>query len=579
MPEESAPQIGLIGRTIAGKYAIESLLGVGAMGAVFKARHLGLEQFVAIKVMHPHFLAEPKFADRFRREAQATVRLDHPNSVRVFDFGEEPDGLLYLAMELLDGRDLASVIVEDWPLSSERVAGILRQVVGALGAAHDAEIIHRDLKPENVMVLARVDDDGKSVDLCKVCDFGIAQLGDPRSSRIAPTTIKLTKLTSHGLIIGTPEYMSPEQGRGDPLDARADLYSMGVLLYELLTGQLPFQADSAIGLILKHASKAVLPPSQLRSTVHPGLEAICLRAMEKEPAARFQSAREMRTALNALSFDALESARSTAPPPSVLRPETETAMSVAETPKKRAPHRAITYLAIAAVVAPVVGFVVLHFRAAPPVAATIAHSEPLQPLTEVTSASAPVAETLPAPPAPSDPAGKKAPPPAPVTRTAVVEHPAAPPPQIAAVELAPVPSASPAVAPEPPPPIVATPSPAVVAPPAPAFDPSGAHVTVGAVSNEQGALRRDILAAMSRVTRAMNSCYQSDLRAVMVPNSGAGMLHLETDESGVVVRSRVSAAFSPGVASCIERATNGIRIAGVDTGDASADVALTFDAR
>lgn len=285
----------LIGRSIAGKFHVEEFVGGGAMGSVYRAKQIALDKSVAIKVLHRDMARDKAFVGRFHREAKHTSRLDHPNSVRVLDFGEEPDGLLYIVMEYLDGRDLLTVMNEEWPLDDRRVAIILSQVLAALAVAHDQGIVHRDLKPENIMVLPGTTDDGDMIDVVKVCDFGIATIANAieEDSRGG-------KLTAKGLVMGTPDYMSPEQARGERLDPRTDIYSIGVILYHLLTGRTPFTAESALGIALKHVSDPVVPPSNVREDVDPGLETICLRAMEKSRDARFASARQMRAELRSV---------------------------------------------------------------------------------------------------------------------------------------------------------------------------------------------------------------------------------------------------------------------------------------
>jgi serine/threonine-protein kinase len=288
----------LIGRTIAGKFRVEEFLGGGAMGAVYKARQVALEKDVAVKVMHREVATDPQFAARFHREAKAASRLDHPNSMRVIDFGEEPDGLLYIAMEYLSGRDLYKVIHEDWPLSDARIADVLMQALAALAVAHDMGVIHRDLKPENIMVLRGKDDEGREADVVKVCDFGIAKITEKEGENEPPKT-QGQKLTTAGLVVGTPEYMSPEQARGEKLDARSDIYSMGIILYQLLTGRVPFTADTALAIVLKHLTDPPEPPRIIYPAVNKALEAVCLKAIAKAKEERFQSARDMRSALRA----------------------------------------------------------------------------------------------------------------------------------------------------------------------------------------------------------------------------------------------------------------------------------------
>ncbi len=257
------------------------------MGTVYAATQLSLGKLVAIKVLREHLRRDAQVVRRFHREARAASSLEHPNSVRVVDFGETPEGDLYIAMELLEGRELARVIDEEWPFPLPRLVHVMSQVLGVLGAAHRRGIVHRDLKPENVMLL-RTDDDS---DYVKVCDFGIAKLLDGERTASA--------LTELGVVCGTPEYMSPEQARGEPLDGRSDIYAAGVMLYKLATRRLPFTAETAIGVVTKQITEEPTPPSEL-GAVDARLEAIVLRALEKRREARFQSAEELKRALGDL---------------------------------------------------------------------------------------------------------------------------------------------------------------------------------------------------------------------------------------------------------------------------------------
>jgi tRNA A-37 threonylcarbamoyl transferase component Bud32 len=280
----------LLGRVVAGKFAIEEHVGGGAMGEVFRARHVVLDTAIALKIMRADIAKDPTFKQRFYREAKAASRLDHANSVRVIDFGVEPDGLVYLAMEFLHGHDLLSVLREEWPLPDTRIVDILVQTLAAVAVAHDLGIVHRDLKPENIMVSVGHEEDGVKPYHVKVCDFGIAKINDPRGFQSESGKA----LTSSGTLIGTPEYMSPEQARGDPLDARSDLYSIGIVLYQLLVGRVPFTAENALGVVLKQVTDEPVPPTQVRPGVNPRLEAICLRALKKSRDERYQSAKDMR---------------------------------------------------------------------------------------------------------------------------------------------------------------------------------------------------------------------------------------------------------------------------------------------
>ncbi len=276
-----------IGRVLAGKLRLEAILGEGSMGCVYAARQLDLDGEVAVKVLHDHVAADPKVAKRFHREARTASRLTHPNTLRVFDFGREDEGkLLYLVMELLDGPDLLELTLAEGPLSPRRIDALVGGVLAALEEAHDGGIVHRDLKPENILVVT----DYQGREHPKVCDFGLAKLVEAQGSAITMT----------GFVCGTPEYMAPEQARGEPLDARADLYAVGCLLYLLLTGEVPFKGASALATITEHLTRRVDPPSQRAPARHVphALEQVCLRAMRKERDERFADAGEMRLALH-----------------------------------------------------------------------------------------------------------------------------------------------------------------------------------------------------------------------------------------------------------------------------------------
>jgi serine/threonine-protein kinase len=275
----------LLGRTLAGKYRLDSLLGEGAMGRIYQAHHQLLDKDVAIKVLHQHLGGEDRVAKRFHREARAASRLSHPNSVQILDFGSTDDGVLYIVMELLDGEDLQVILDHDFPLTPRRIASILGQALRALDEAHHVGIIHRDLKPENIVVLA----DRSGRDLVKVCDFGIAKIMEGEGQSI----------TVDGFVCGTPQYMAPEQARGEDVDRRLDIYAAGVVLYQMLTGSPPFSGDTALGIITKHLTDEALPPRKRRPElgIPESLERIAKKAMSKSRNDRFATAKEMADAL------------------------------------------------------------------------------------------------------------------------------------------------------------------------------------------------------------------------------------------------------------------------------------------
>jgi serine/threonine-protein kinase len=275
----------LIGRTLPGGYVILDLVGIGGMGRVYRAEQTNLARTVAVKIIHPHLVGEENAAARFITEARAASRLNHPNSVAVIDFGKTPDGQLYLVMEFLRGRDLARIAYEEGPLALRRVVDVLRQVLAALSEAHHLEIIHRDLKPENV-ILEPLRTGG---DFVKVVDFGLAKMRLEADRSI----------TSPGIVCGTPEYMSPEQGRGDPLDARSDLYAVGVILFQLLTGHLPFEAESPTQVVLMHLTAQPPDPRSVapeRKIPEPIVD-VLLRSLAKAPADRYRDADDFSAAL------------------------------------------------------------------------------------------------------------------------------------------------------------------------------------------------------------------------------------------------------------------------------------------
>jgi eukaryotic-like serine/threonine-protein kinase len=262
-----------------GRYRVLSRVGSGGMAEVYCAQDMQLGRKVALKILYRRFAEDREFVERFRREASSAAGLQHQHVVSVYDRGEY-DGTYYIAMEYLEGRSLKTVIREEAPLDPDRATDLVIQVLRAARFAHRRGIIHRDLKPHNVIV----DGEGRA----KVTDFGIARAG-------------ASDMTQTGSIMGTAQYLSPEQAQGLAVSAASDLYSIGIILYELLTGRVPFEGESAVTIALKQVNERPTPPSVYNSAVTPELEAVVMRALEKEPARRFQDADEFISALQAAS--------------------------------------------------------------------------------------------------------------------------------------------------------------------------------------------------------------------------------------------------------------------------------------
>jgi serine/threonine-protein kinase len=612
----------LVGRTLGGKYTLDSLIGTGAMGAVYRARHVALDAVVAVKVMHDDIAVDGTFAERFHREARAASRLNHPNVIRVIDFGIEPAGHLYIAMEYVEGIDLYNVIRRDSPLPEERIVDLLAQALSGIAAAHDMGVIHRDLKPENIMVATRVSDDGASYDLVKVCDFGIAQITEP--TRPSAIEVEQRTLTVRGVLLGTPQYMSPEQARGEAIDARSDVYSVGVILYQLLTGQLPFEGPTPIDTVLKHISEEAVPPTDVMPSASVRLEAVCMKALAKRRENRWVSAREMRAALRSeptstpsRGFAGLPTVSSAGLPspmppislgsgaPTMAGPLDIDAETLAM--QQRSPSRAT--ILVATIVGALLLILVIFFAGGDGASPSNGVSAPAP--TTVAQAEPPPA-TLPEPAAPPAPAtsgavesvgrtpprgqrvsavirrvgggakgAESAAPPA--TETPPSEHestgpsPSAAPPanEGESAALAPKhatgtetrqkdesPSKSPA-------PSAATPTPFEVRPGA-----ARVHWRVAQVGG--GTTSGDVGRALSRAAGTWNGCYERGLRARGRRVEGQGTLHLSCDDQGRVVTASFSGVSMSDVAECVRTSVAGVRIPNADTGEAWATVALTL---
>jgi tRNA A-37 threonylcarbamoyl transferase component Bud32 len=300
----------LIGMVLSDRYRIIRKLGEGGMGAVYQAEHALIEKRIALKVLFPELTRRTDLVARFLQEAKSASRIGHENVIDISDFGQSPEGLVYIAMEYLDGHDLSHLIRTAGPQPWARARPILMQIAKALRAAHEHGIIHRDMKPENVFLIQR---EGRP-DFVKVLDFGIAKSvnvddGGPR-------------LTQAGMIFGTPEYMSPEQAQGQTPDHRVDVYALGCVMYHLLTGSVPFTADNFMGILTKHMLDPVQPPRR-RS---PGLgiasdvEAVCMRALEKDRDNRWQDMDQFYRALGGAGGEPFESSSVYVPSPALRYP-------------------------------------------------------------------------------------------------------------------------------------------------------------------------------------------------------------------------------------------------------------------
>jgi len=279
----------LVGQTLDEKYLIEHRLSAGGMGAVYRARHVQMDRPVAIKFLHQRLLADEASRIRFQREARAAVRLQHQNAVSVTDFGETADGHVYLVMELLEGPTLREILMKEAPIETARAISIMMQASAAVAAAHEAGIIHRDLKPSNILVTQSPDVRA----VVKVLDFGVAKLAD----HALDDDEGAITLRQAGALIGTPRYMAPEQYNGHELTPAADVYSLGVILYEMLTGMAPFTGSSPVEIAAKHVSDPPQPPRRIVAEIPEDVERLVLHAMEKAPEDRPANADEFRREL------------------------------------------------------------------------------------------------------------------------------------------------------------------------------------------------------------------------------------------------------------------------------------------
>ena len=278
----------LVGRVLADKFRLNACIGIGGTGAVYRAEQIALGRTVAVKILNEDLASDPRLVNRFRDEAMAASRLNHPNTVSIIDYGQTSDGLLYLAMEHLRGLTLTQIITRESPLPAPRVVDIVVQILSGIEEAHYAGVVHADLKSDNIIVEQR----RAGRDVVKIVDFGIARLvhnpqvpsGDDRN------------------ICGTPEYMAPEVITGGPPGYAADLYAVAIIMYELLTGETPYLAASTVDILTRHLRAEPAPLASRRSdlSLAPELDAFLKRGLAKRPADRFSSAEEMREALLSL---------------------------------------------------------------------------------------------------------------------------------------------------------------------------------------------------------------------------------------------------------------------------------------
>ncbi len=293
----------LLGALVDGRYEVISVLGEGGMGRVYEVRHAALDRTFAMKVLRPELARELDLGERFIREAKATASVKHPNVVQITDFGRFPDGIPYFVMELLEGQTLGEIIKAGGPLPAGRAIRVIRKVAGALGAAHEAGVVHRDLKPDNVFVVDGHDSGGTSGTDVRVVDFGAAKI------------VGSSRMTRAGVVFGTPHYMSPEQASGQSVDHRTDIYALGVIMYEMFTGRVPFEADTYMGVLTQHMFVQPERPSVVSESARDlgELENITLACLSKKPEERYASMADLVRAIDGAAHGYAEAGPTGAP--------------------------------------------------------------------------------------------------------------------------------------------------------------------------------------------------------------------------------------------------------------------------
>jgi len=342
-PPGPGPVDPLIGVVLDGRYQIEKVLGEGGMGLVYKARHVTLNKALAIKVLKAEVSKDQEIVARFRQEAQSATSIGNHHIIDISDFGVLNDGSTYFVMEFLDGISLTAAVEPGKPLQPARTIHIAKQLCRALGAAHDIGIVHRDLKPDNVYLIER----GGDKDFVKVLDFGIAKVGGAKS-----------KLTQVGQVFGTPHYMSPEQCAGTSVDKRTDIYALGVIMYEMASSRVPFDADNLMGILTKHLYEEPIKPHELPPPVEvpAALEAIIMKCLAKKADVRYQSMQEVLADLELASsgqtpgavLDGMRRASSGGTRPDMTGP-TALAMDVGDVSLPQRSNKGLIFGAIAAV--------------------------------------------------------------------------------------------------------------------------------------------------------------------------------------------------------------------------------------